>query len=168
LSKIDIVIAIILAIGGFLGYKRGFLMELFFLAAIVLGVCIGFKLTGAGVDYLAESFKVNKTFLPYLAFLIIFVGVVIGVMVLGKRIKNAVDQSFLGRMDAIAGAILGVAKYAFCLSVVIWLATSLRYTLPDGWTRGSWLYPATAHFAHQIAGIFGGFLPFFKEIFRQF
>lgn len=168
MSKIDILITVILVVGGILGYKRGFLMELFFLVAIVLGVFIGFKLMATGVVYLHKEFNANKTFLPYLSFLIIFIVVVILVTLLGRSIKNSLDKTFLGRVDSIAGAVLGVAKYAFCISIVIWLVKSLRYTPPEDWTKDSWLYPATANFAHQLAGFFGGFIPFFKEIFRQF
>jgi membrane protein required for colicin V production len=168
LSKADIIIALILALGGFLGYKRGFLMELFFLIAIMLGVFIGFKLTGDGVTFLQKHFNADRSFLPYLSFLIIFILVVIIVILLGKSIKNSVDKTFLGRMDEIAGALLGTLKYAFCISVVLWLATSLHYSLPAAWTKGSVLYPATIRLAPGLAGFFGNFLPFFKEIFPQF
>ena len=168
MSKIDIVILVVLAAGAFLGYRRGFLMELFFLFAIVLGVLIGFKLMGACVEYLHKEFNADTTILPYLSFLIIFILVVILVTFLGKQIKNSVDKTFLGRVDAAAGAILGVLKYMFCVSVIIWLISSFHYSLPAHWIKDSWLYPATAGFAPRVAGLFSGFLPVFKEIFKQF
>ena len=168
LSKIDVVIAILLAVGGFLGYRRGFLMELFFLCAMVLGVLIGFKLMGAGVEYLHREFNADTVLLPYLSFLIIFILVVVLVTFLGKQIKNSVDKTFLGRVDAAAGAILGVLKYMFCVSVIIWLISSFHYSLPAQWTKNSWLYPVTEGFAPHLAGFFSGFLPVFKEIFKQF
>ena len=168
MSKIDIVILVVLAVGAFLGYRRGFLMELFFLFAIVLGVLIGFKLMGAGVEYLHKEFNADTTILPYLSFLIIFILVVILVTFLGKQIKNSVDKTFLGRVDAAAGAILGVLKYMFCVSVILWLISSFHYSLPAHWTKDSLFYPATAGFAPRVAGLFSGFLPVFKEIFKQF
>ena len=168
MSRIDIVIAILLAVGGFLGYKRGFLMELFFLSGMVLGVLIGFKLMGTGVEYLHKEFNADTVFLPYLSFLIIFILVVILVTFLGKQIKNSVDKTFLGRVDAAAGAILGALKYMFCVSVIIWLISSFHYSLPEQWTRNSSLFPVTAGFAPHVAGFFSGFLPGFKEIFKQF
>jgi len=168
LSKIDVVMIILLAVGGFLGYKRGFLMELFFLSAIVLGVLIGFKLMGGGVEYLHKEFNADTTFLPYLSFLIIFILVVVLVTFLGRQIKNSVDKTFLGRVDAAAGAILGMLKYMFCASVIIWLISAFHYSLPSQWTKDSWLYPVTAGFAPNVAGLFSGFLPVFKEIFKQF
>ncbi len=168
MSKIDIVILVVLAVGAFLGYRRGFLMELFFLFALVLGVLIGFKLMGAGVEYLHKEFNADTTILAYLSFLIIFILVVILVTFLGKQIKNSMDKTFLGRVDAVAGAILGALKYMFCVSVIIWLISSFHYSLPAHWTKDSWLYPATAGFAPRVAGLFSGFLPVFKEIFKQF
>ena len=168
MSKIDILIALLILVGGYLGYKKGFLMELFFFGAIVLGVLIGFRLMGAGVEYLKHEFHADTTYLPYISFLIIFIAIVLVVVIIGKSIKNSVDQTFLGRMDQIAGAILGAAKYAFCISVLLWLAGSLNLKFPVGWTRGSWLYPVIASFAPKIAGFFGGFLHFFKEIFKRY
>ncbi len=168
MSKIDIVITLLLVLGAYFGYKRGFLAELFFLAALILGVFIGFKLTGWGVEYLHKHFNADTAFLPYLSFLIIFIGVVVLVIFIGGRIKHLMDQSFLGKVDSIAGAILGVMKYAFCASVIFWLTEKVNYTLPNSWVQGSWLYPKTVGFAKSVSEFFGGFLPFFKEIFRQF
>jgi membrane protein required for colicin V production len=168
LSKIDLVIAIVLALGGFFGYRRGFLLELFFLCGLVLGVFIGFRLMGAGVEYLHKEFNADTTLLPYLSFLIIFILVVIFVSIFARQIKHSIDKTFLGKLDSLAGAGLGVVKYMFCASVVFWLISSFHYSLPIQWTRDSWLYPATAGFAPKVAGFVSGFLPVFREIFKQF
>jgi membrane protein required for colicin V production len=168
LSKADILILVVLIIGAVLGYRRGFLMELFLLTAILLGVFIGFRMMGAGVNYLHREFNADTTFLPYISFLIIFLLVVVLVIFAGKRIKALVDATFLGRMDKLAGSILGAVKYMFCSSVIIWIVSSFHYSLPAEWIKGSWLYPATASFAPQLAAELSRFLPFFKEIFKQF
>ncbi len=168
MSKADIGIAIILAIGAFLGFKRGFLMELVFLLAIVLGIFVGFKLMGWGVTYLAEHFHADTAVLPYLSFILIFIIVMVLVLFLGKRFKNSLDKTFLGRIDAVAGAGLGVIKYAFSLSVAIWLIESIHISLPSTWTEQSTLYPLVAKVAPAVSSFFGDFLPFFKETFKQF
>lgn len=168
MSKIDIAITLFLIIGGYFGYRRGFLAELFFITALILGVLIGFKFTGWGVTYLHHHFNADTNFLPYLSFLIIFIMVVVLVIFIGNRIKHLMDQSFLGKVDSIAGAALGIMKYAFCASVIFWLAEKINYTLPESWVHGSWLYPKTLHFAKSVAELFGGFIPFFKETFKQF
>ena len=46
MSGIDIALCIFILIGAYHGYKAGFLLELFSLVAVVLGVLGGFKLMG--------------------------------------------------------------------------------------------------------------------------
>lgn len=168
MSKIDIVLSLLLILGAYLGYKRGFLAELFFVAALVIGVLVGFKLTGWGVEYLHRQFNADTVFLPYISFFIIFVLVVVTVIFLGDRIKHLMDDTFLGRVDSIAGAVLGLVKYAFCASVILWLTDRIELRFPSSWTQGSWLYPKTLTFAKSVSDFFAGFLPFFKETFRRF
>jgi membrane protein required for colicin V production len=168
LNTVDIVIAIILAVGMYMGYRRGFLLELFFLLAVILGVFIGFKLMGSGVDYLSEKFNADKAVLPYISFSIIFLIVVVVVSLIGKSIKNSLDKTFLGKMDAIAGAALGLIKHAFGISVIIWLIEAFQISFPEGWKDESTLYPIAAKVAPTLSEYFGEFLPFFKETFKQF
>lgn len=168
MNNVDIGIAIILAIGTFLGYRRGFLLELFFLLAIILGVFIGFKLMGSGVEYLSEKFNADKEVLPYISFTIIFLIVMVVVSLIGKSIKNSLDKTFLGKMDAIAGAALGLIKFAFGISVIIWLIEAFQISFPEGWKEESALYPIAAKVAPTLSEYFGEFLPFFKETFKQF
>ncbi len=168
MSKIDLAITLLLALGAYLGYRRGFLAELFFLAALVLGVLIGFRFTGLGVAYLHKQFNADIAMLPYISFFAIFVLVVLLVVFIGNHIKHLMDDTFLGKVDSIAGAILGIMKYAFCSSVIFWLASKINFTFPDSWTHGSWLYPKTVVFAQSVSEYFGSFVPFFKETFRQF
>lgn len=168
MSKADIAIAILLALAAFLGYRQGFLMELFFLVALVLGIFVGFKLMGVGADYLHREFNADNKFLPYLSFATIFILVVVLLTWLGRRIKNSVDKTFLGKVDALAGATLGMLKCAFGMSVLIWLMSSFHYSLPANWVNNSWLYPKIEVTAMKFAGFLGGFVPFFQEIFKQF
>ncbi|MBS1951941.1 MAG: hypothetical protein OJF59_001121 [Cytophagales bacterium] len=168
MSKIDIVLLVLYGLGAYFGYKRGFLAELFFLIALVLGVLVAFKFMGWGMNYLHREFNADNVFLPYLSFFIIFILVMIGVIFLGHRIKHLMDETFLGKVDAVAGAILGIIKYAFSASIIFWLAHKVNYDFPASWTAGSWLYPKTLGFAKHVSDWFAGFIPFFKETFRQF
>jgi membrane protein required for colicin V production len=150
------------------GYKEGFLMELISLVAIVLGVLGGFKLMGEGMLILQEKFHADKSTLPYISFVLIFIIIVVLVRLLGNMVKHSIDKSFLGTVDQSMGAALGAFKILFLLSIVIWIMDSLKITPKAEWTEGSWLYPFTAKLAPRTADWLGGFIPVFKEIFRQF
>ena len=165
MSKADLLLLIIFIIGSYYGYKGGFLIELFSILSIILGVLGGFKLMGYVMVYLQDEFHADKATLPYIAFIIVFVAIVIVVRLIGRMFKLSVDKTFLGSMDKIMGAVLGMFRAAFMCSVIIWIADSLRFAPPDGWIKDSWLYPVTASVAPVIANWAGSFIPFFREIF---
>lgn len=143
-------------------------MELISLVAVMLGVFCGFKLMGEGMILLEEKFNVDKSTLPYLSFIFIFIIVVVLVRLLGKLVKSSIDKSFLGSLDQGMGAGLGAFRALFVLSILIWIADSLRLSPKTTWTEDSWLYPFTARLAPSVADWLGQYIPVFKEIFRQF
>ena len=155
----------LLFVGAFSGYRQGFLMALFSFAALLLGVLGAFKLLGYAMIFLEDQFSVSKTILPYVAFAIVFIAIVIGVRLLGRLIKVSIDKTFLGRLDQVAGAALGLLKAAFLLSVAIWILRALHVNLPNQWARDSWLFPMIEAFAPKITLWLGEYMPFLKDIF---
>ena len=165
MSVADIALVIIILIGAYSGFKEGFLMELFSLMALLLGVLGGFKLMGWAMLLLAEEFNVDQKVLPYVAFGVVFLAIVIVVRLVGNLIKVSLDKSFLGKVDQVAGAFLGLIKTCFMLSVLIWLVDSLKISFPDRWTHNSWLLPSIAAFAPRVTSWVGEFFPVFKDVF---
>jgi membrane protein required for colicin V production len=165
LSWIDIALAIIIILGAVKGYREGFLMELFSLLGIVLGILGGFKLMGVVLIYLSDEFNIDKKILPYIAFAVVFILIVIGVTLIGKMLKASIDKSFLGRVDEGAGAALGLIKTVFLISVVLWLLDSVSYEFPEKWTNGSQIMPFVAGFAPQVTEWVGDLIPAFNDIF---
>jgi membrane protein required for colicin V production len=168
LTTADIVIIILILVGGYKGYKDGFLMGVATLAALILGVFIAFKFTGQGMEFLQDEFNADKAFLPYLSFFLIFITIVILVTLLGKFLRRSIDKTFLGRLDEAFGSVLGAFKMLFMLSVFLWIIDSLKFDLPSHWTEDSFMYSFTAHLAPAVSGWLAQFLPFFNDIFPQF
>lgn len=165
MSGIDIALIMIFLLGAYGGYREGFLMELFSFLAIVLGVLGGFKLMGQAMILLNNKFNVDKVVLPYIAFGVVFIIIVIVVTLLGRLLKASIDKNFLGRVDQAAGALLGMLKVTFLVSVAIWIMNSLRVDTLDRWTEGSRLYPKVASFAPMVTNVISKFVPVFKDIF---
>ena len=165
MSGIDIALIVFVVIGIYSGYKEGFLMELFSLLGIFLGVIGGFKLMGWAMVVLGDRFNVDQKVLPYFGFAVVFIAIVIAVNLLGRIVKLSVDKSFLGRADQVAGAILGVIKTVFMLSVAIWILESLKVDLGRWRNEDSWVYKTVAEFAPTTARWVGEIFPFLKDIF---
>lgn len=165
MTTVDIALAVIILLGAFSGYREGFLMELFSFAAILLGVLGAFKLMGYAMIFLSEEFEINETMLPYVAFAVVFIAILIAVRLIGRVIKVFIDKTFLGQLDQAAGAGLGLLKAAFLLSVSLWILNALDFELPEKWTSDSWLLPRIESFAPQVTVWIGDYVPFFKDIF---
>ena len=165
MSGIDIVLALLILVGAYHGYKAGFLLELFSLVAVVLGVLAGFKFMGWAMVVLGEKVHINKDVLPYVAFAVVFIAVVIVVNLLGKLVKASVDKTVLGPLDDVGGALVGLVRTTFVFSIALWIIDSLKLTFISTWTEDSWLYPMVAGVAPKFTHWISGFFPFFKDVF---
>jgi membrane protein required for colicin V production len=165
LSTADIALIVILGFGAYRGYREGFLIELFSLMGIIVGILAGFKLMGLAMIFLSDRFNVDEKVLPYLAFALVFIIVVVLITLVGRLLKASIDKSFLGKVDAVAGSVLGLLKLAFMLSVALWITDSLKLYLPERWTEDSYLLPVISDFAPAVTSWIGELVPAFKDIF---
>ena len=165
MSGIDIVLGLLILIGAYHGYKAGFLLELFSLVAIVLGILAGFKFMGWAMVMLGEKVNINKNVLPYVAFGFVFIAVVIVVNLLGRLVKKSVENTFLGPLDEVGGAVVGLIRTTFVFSIALWIVDSLKLSFISEWTEDSWLYPMVAGVAPKFTHWISGFFPFFKDVF---
>lgn len=165
MSLADIVLIVFLLIGAFSGYRKGFLSTLFSLLAIVLGILAGFKLMGNVMLMLESRFDINEKILPYVAFAVVFMVVIICVSLLGNLLKSSLEKTVLGSADQVAGAGLGILKTAFMISVLVWIISSLNIELPEHLTEDSWLYPKVQSFAPTVTSWVAGVFPVFSDLF---
>ena len=165
MSTIDLVLIAFVLIGAFAGYRKGFLMELVTLLGLILGILGGFKLMGHAMLMLDDRFNINEKVLPYLAFAVVFVIIIIVVSLIGKMIQSSLDKTLLGGADKIAGAVLGVLKMAFMVSVVIWILDALQISFLDSMGEGSQLYALTASVAPLVTSWIAEVIPAFGDIF---
>ncbi len=167
MNWVDIILAVVILFGAIGGYREGFLMEVISLIAIFLGVLAGFKLLGQAMLLLGSRFDVNQSLLPYVAFGVVFVIIVIVVSLLGKLIKASISKSFLGRIDQAMGALVGMVKIIFMISVFIWIADSMELSFFSNLTDHSKLSPLIGDVAPTITSWIGTVVPFFGDVFNK-
>jgi len=164
LAYIDILLIVLLITGGILGYRKGLLMEIVSLIAIVLAITISFKLLHWTMELIQEKVGYFDTLLPFIAFIILFVGILIGVYLLGKSLKKMLDLTPFGLVDSLMGAVIGVLKWALALSVVLWLCTSAEVDIPEQYTKESVLYPYLISFAPTVITWVSGLMPMAHDL----
>jgi membrane protein required for colicin V production len=154
LNFLDIFILIPIAFGAWNGYRRGLLMEVIGIVAFVLASIVGFRFFNFGIDLLAPyiSVELARRVLPFLGFSVIFFPTVYLVNQIGFSLRRAMNQTILGTLDSLAGAIVGGFTWLFGISVLFWLLTFSNIKLPPKYTTGTLLLPYVLPVAHVVMG----------------
>lgn len=121
MNYIDVFFAIILIIAAIQGFRKGFIVELASLAALVLGIWGGIKFSDWTAELITEYTGFKSGHLNIIAFLVTFVVIVVLVHIIGKIIDNAIKVVALGFLNRLAGIIFGVLKTAVILSIFLFL-----------------------------------------------
>ncbi|GGG46281.1 CvpA family protein [Hymenobacter glacieicola] len=119
MSALDILLLIPLGIGAVKGYRRGLLLEVASLLALVLGVVGGLMLLSDAIPlvrhYVGEAFGL----LPLVSFVLVFAAIGWGVHLLSGVIRTAVHLTPLGVLDSLGGAVSGMLKWVLGLSLLL-------------------------------------------------
>ncbi|MEQ8360977.1 MAG: CvpA family protein [Cytophagales bacterium] len=165
MEVIDIVLALPLLFGFYRGFKKGLLMEIVNILALILAIIGGFKLMDQALLILIDTFGKPHPAFPFLAFILVFIAIVLGVNVLGKALKSLIGLTILGSFDKFVGGIIGVIKWAFAISLVLWMINAFAPELFDEQMRtDAYLLPLLISFAPHLFHIMLGFLPFLSDM----
>ena len=148
-----------MALGAIGGFKKGFVLEIITLLALILAVIGGFHFLHWGMSVLTDNFQLSGRFLPFLAFLLIFVGIIAIVNAIGQALKKIIHMAFLGGIDRIAGAVLGAVKFVFLFSILIWAFQVFGIELPQHLQEDSFLYTYVVALAPATVDLFGFIIP---------
>jgi len=167
MNIIDIIILVPILFGAYRGFSKGLLMELVSLLSFVLATILAFRLMDAGIEIIAPYLGNYESILPYVSFVLIFLLVIYLVTFVGKAAKKLVDVTILGKIDDLAGAFLGAAKWAFAFSVLLWLSQSASLELPDTLTGDSVVYPYFVQYGPIIIDAFSSFFPLAQDLIES-
>jgi len=120
-----LVLGILLLLAAIQGFRNGLIIELASLAALILGIWGGIKFSDLTADFITKHTGYHSEHLDVIAFVIIFILVIILVHTIGKMLDNVVKAVFLGFLNRLAGIIFGVLKSAVILSILLLLFDSV-------------------------------------------
>jgi membrane protein required for colicin V production len=134
----DWIILLVLLVSIIQAASSGFFQEIFGLAGLVFGYLIAAwqyrRLAGHFAVYISSRWLGE-----IVAFLAIFLGVMVLAGVLGKIVRWIVKEAGLSVVDRFLGGTLGLVRG--CLLVAIVLVAMAAFTPSSGWLQGSSLAP---------------------------
>lgn len=163
---IDIIALILLVMAIFKGLSKGLIVALFSFLAFIIGLAAALKLSTAMAEYIGANVEVSQRWLPFLAFAVVFIIVVLLVRLGAKLLQGAVQMAMLGWVNRIGGVLFYILIYYFIYSVLLFYATQLNLIKPAT-TDASVTYAYIAPFGPKTIEILGSVIPWFKNMFEE-
>lgn len=119
MNYIDIIIAVPILWGAYKGFKKGLIIEVASITALLLGIYGTIKFSGYTSALLLENSEIQDSYIPVISFAITFIAIVFGVHFIAKLVDKLVAAVALGFINRLFGAIFGIAKFALIISIIL-------------------------------------------------
>lgn len=125
---LDIIMLIFMGIMIIIGFRKGLIISLASLVALILGIYLAVYFSGFASGFIRAHFDVSSTYLPWISFAVTFFAVLIGILLLGKLLEKMISMVGMGFLNHLAGALFGLAKSVLLLSIIFFI---LDYADPN-------------------------------------
>lgn len=119
MNYIDIILVIPIIWFAYQGFKRGLIIELASLLALILGIYAALYFSHYAANFLTNSLGMDTEYLPVISFILTFIVVVVLVHLVGKILEKLINLVALGFLNKTTGALFGILKAAVLLSIII-------------------------------------------------
>lgn len=121
MNIIDILIGIPLLWAIYKGFKKGLIVEVSTLLALILGIYGAVHFSDFTADFIRDKLDFNSQYMGYIAFAVTFLLIVIAVNLLGKMLSSFAESISLGVVNKILGVVFSLLKVGIILSVLIFI-----------------------------------------------
>jgi membrane protein required for colicin V production len=163
---IDILFLLFMVIAVYKGLRQGLIIAVFSGMAYVAGLAAAIKLSATVASWLKDSINGSARWLPVLAFIAVFLGVVLLVRWGGRLAGGAIDMAMMGWLNKLAGVLLYAILYTIVFSVLLFYAVQVKI-LSAHTLSSSVVYPFIRPWGRVVIDGFARLLPFFEGMFTQ-
>lgn len=137
MNKLDIILLLPIALGFVFGLFKGLIKEITSLAAIVLGIYGAKLLAPLLATFLVGLFGFSEKVALPMSYLLLFVGIAIGLLILAKSLEKIFESMSLGGLNKFFGGIFGALKYGLIVSVllIVFNAVDSRFAFVNAQTK---------------------------------
>ncbi len=149
-SYLDLLLLVPIGLAIWRGWKNGFVMEIFSMLALFVGIYAGIHLSDWMARFLKNKMNVQSENLPIISFVVVFLIVVIALFFLGKLITKKVSAGGTEKWNQIGGAFFSLTKTLLFLSItfVLFNALDRKYSwLPEQQVEKSYFYEPIYNFS---------------------
>lgn len=119
MNFVDIVIIVPLLYAAWVGFRKGLIVEVFTLLALLVGIYAGIHFSDWTSNLIKDKIDIEGKYLPVVAFTLTFLAVGAMVFFAGKMIERMLKMVNLSPVNKILGLFFGVIKMLYTLSILI-------------------------------------------------
>jgi membrane protein required for colicin V production len=160
-------IFIVLIIGAIVkGYRKGFILAIFSVLALIVGLAAAIKLSAVTASWLKGPVHVATKWLPVIAFIIVFVITALLVRLAARAIEKTTELVLLGWVNKLGGVLLFTVIYILIFSVLLFYAEKMNLIRADT-IAASKTYEYIKPWGPKAMAAIGELIPFFKNMFQE-
>lgn len=163
---IDIIVAIVIILGAFKGFRQGLIIALFSVIAFIIGLAAALKLSAVVAEHIGNTVEVSDKWLPIISFAVVFFIVVLLVRLGARFIEKTVEFAMLGWLNRIGGILLYTGLYILIFSILLFYADQLGFIKPET-KNESVTYSYIQPWGPKLMDSLGKIIPVFKGMFQD-
>lgn len=162
---LDLILLLVLLLAFWRGWRKGIIMAVIALLAVVLGSLAAMKLGGVLAQQLFPNGDGGR-WAPLICYAIMFTAVVWLVQWVGRSMVSVIRAMKLGWLNQAAGGAVYLLIAVFVASAVLYLAAGAGLVKEDT-LAGSQLYQRIQPAAPWVFAHVGEVMPFAKDVYAQ-
>lgn len=119
MNFVDTIIIVPLIYAAWVGFKKGLVIEVFTLLALLVGIYAGIHFSDWTSGLIKENVDIEGKYLPVVAFTLTFLAVGAIVFFAGKMIERMLKVVNLSPLNKAFGLLFGLIKMVYTLSILI-------------------------------------------------
>lgn len=144
MNALDILILAVVLVGFVKGLMCGFFRQVVSIVGFLAGLWVAFMLYSALGDWIAPYIGSDVSVGRALAFILLWIGVPVGLSLLAYMLTKAVETVKLGGLNRLGGALLGGLKYMVFLSCALNVAFRIHLISGSTGEHSRLYYPVRA------------------------
>jgi membrane protein required for colicin V production len=161
---IDVLFCIFIFLAIFQGIRKGLIMALISMVCGLFGLAAAIKLSAVMAVHLKSDLHMTTRWLPVIAFLMIFILVVLIVRWIGRLMEKLTQLFLMEWLNKMGGVVLFLVLYLSIYSILLFYGTKTRLISKSA-TDNSLFYSLVAPFGPTVIRFITGFIPFGHDMF---
>lgn len=161
---IDLITLGLLALAVWKGIRRGLVLAVFSLAAFVIGLAAALKLSAVAASWLAVNTELPPKWLPLVAFLAVFLVVVMLVNMVARLFESTIEWASMAWLNKAGGVIFFAVLHLLVWSILLFYLGKMEILGEQSLDQSN-TYPIIAPWGPVTMEWLGKVIPMFSDVF---